>query len=148
MLGSGNTPPTKLDDDRGLGQHPRAVRLTPQRLNQAFFSPVTAPKLTAFDALVAGPIPAEAERVGEGSPALTKETLQQERRRVAQVLHDTVCQELAGLHLVLGALAHQYQVSCPEVAEKLQVLTGRIQLASSTLNDFMHALRTEDTGAS
>ena len=47
------------------------------------------------------------------------------------------------MHLLTRALALEYQTSCPEVTEKLQVLTEKIQLAGSKLMELVHALSTE-----
>ena len=101
------------------------------------------PNLPAPEVLVTEPIGAEAERVGGEPPVLIEEMLRQERMRIAQVLHDTVCQELLGFQLVVGTLALQCQASSPEAAEKLQVLTERIQLAGRKLIVLMHTLSTE-----
>ena len=104
---------------------------------------MTDPNLPTSGSLVTKPIAAEAEYVGGGSSAVIREALQQERKRVAQILHDTACQDFAGMHLLTRALALEYQTSCPEVTEKLQLLTEKIQLAGSKLMALVHALSTE-----
>ena len=112
-------------------------------LGQPYFPPMPDLDLPAPEILVTEPIGAEAERVGGEPRVLIEEMLRQERRRIAQVLHDTVCQELLGFQLVAGTLALQCQTSCPEAAEKLQVLTENIQVAGRKLIALMHTLYTE-----
>ena len=70
--------------------------------------------------------------------------LRRERQRVAQTLHNGVCQELTGICLMASAAAGDYRVRCPEAEQKLREIARLVQRAGAGLQEFVHTLRPPD----
>ncbi len=70
--------------------------------------------------------------------------LRRERQRVAQTLHDTVCQELTGLSLMATVAARRYQTVCPEAQEELRKIAALLQRAGVDLGEFVNTLRADE----
>ena len=66
--------------------------------------------------------------------------LRQERRRLAQLLHNTVCQELTGICFLAGAAAHQHAGSDPAVGRKFEEIADLVQRAGASLAEIVHEL--------
>jgi signal transduction histidine kinase len=75
----------------------------------------------------------------KASPELS--AVRDERLRLAQLLHDTICQELAGICLSANASAHQFRSECPEAEEKLKEIAEQIRRAGCKLQDLMRSLQ-------
>ena len=91
----------------------------------------------------------EAERAGEPEPPVSiEEALRRERERVAQMLHDTICQEVTGFHYLASALSIQCKVTDPAAAEKLQMLAEKIQTAGRELGKLISTLRNDEQSRS
>ncbi len=85
-----------------------------------------------------------AARRGEGKPrrpAAGRAALRRERERTADILHNTVCQELTGICLMASAAARQLHPVCPEASEKLQEIARLLQGAGTGLQEFVRTLR-------
>ena len=77
---------------------------------------------------------------GRAVPSV-RAALQRERQRVAEALHNNICQELTGICLMANAAARDYHVRCPEAEQKLKELARLIQRAGAGLQEFVHTLR-------
>jgi signal transduction histidine kinase len=71
-----------------------------------------------------------------------QEAVAQERRRLAQTLHDSVCQNLTAAYFIAKSLDHRARETCPEVAEDLSELGEMIHGIGGELRDIMQTLRT------
>lgn len=78
-------------------------------------------------------------RARRRSPALTRE-----RARVAEALHNTICQELTGIGLMASAAARQHHATCPEAEQQFRELADLIQRSGAGLRDFVRTLRPPD----
>ncbi|MBV9128449.1 MAG: hypothetical protein JO117_10220 [Verrucomicrobia bacterium] len=87
------------------------------------------------------PAAASTGRNAHQPPPRRDAALRRERRRIAQALHDTVCQELTGIGLLVNAAAYRYRALSPEAEQKLREIAELIQRASTTLSQFTQALR-------
>ena len=66
--------------------------------------------------------------------------LRQERQRVAQLLHNTVCQELTGVCFLAGAAAHKHGGCDPEAGRKFGEIADLVQRAGAHLAEIVHDL--------
>jgi signal transduction histidine kinase len=64
-----------------------------------------------------------------------------ERRRLAQALHDTLSQNLSGIHLMTAVLARKYAASCPPAAEELTQLSELVGAAAGEMQKLIGSLR-------
>ncbi len=111
------------------------------RASRSPFLPVSIPS----------PLPADptgdvvklgAKRGGRRRPSGSVESaLRRERERVAQVLHDTICQELTGFYMLACGMALKYKPLSPEAAQKLLEMAAKIQRAGVNLGEYVAALR-------
>lgn len=69
-----------------------------------------------------------------------------ERRRLAQELHDTVCQSLSGIELVAGVLVRKFGETSPDAARQLARLAGMIHGAVQELHILSGQLQPAETG--
>ena len=67
-----------------------------------------------------------------------------EKVRLAQRLHDTVCQELTGIGFLAAAAAHQNHRGNPRVEQQFQEIADLIQRAGAQLAEIVHELRAGD----
>lgn len=111
-------------------------------------SDMSSPKRSPDPGAAPGAPPSEGKRAVRSRPPSAESeeraTLQRERQRVADVLHNTVCQELTGICLLASAASHEYRSVSPAAAEKLMELAGMIQCAGVGLHEFLRVLRSED----
>ena len=61
--------------------------------------------------------------------------------RLAQRLHDTVCQELTGIGFLAAAAAHQNRTGDPRVEKQFREIADLIQRAGAQLAEIVHELR-------
>ena len=73
------------------------------------------------------------------------EAAEQERHRLAQALHDTVCQSLSGIHLMARVLARKLEARNPEVAREVRELSELLERAVGEAHDLMRSLRPESS---
>ncbi len=66
--------------------------------------------------------------------------VRQERQRVAQLLHGTVCQELTGICFLAGAAAHKHGAADPEIGRKFAEIADLVQQAGARLAEIVHGL--------
>ena len=64
----------------------------------------------------------------------------QERRQLAQTLHDTVCQELTGVCFLAGAAAHKHGGVDTELGRKFAEIADLVQQAGTHLAEIVHEL--------
>lgn len=69
------------------------------------------------------------------------EAAEKEQHRLAQTLHDTVCQSLSGIDLMARVIARKLQASCPEGARDLAELADVVHSAVGELHDVSRWLR-------
>ncbi len=73
------------------------------------------------------------------NPALPA-TVEQERQRLARLLHDTVCQELTGICFLAGAAAHQHGGAGTDAGRKFAEIAELLQRAGAGLAEIVHGL--------
>ena len=73
--------------------------------------------------------------------SISADALCAERLRIAQRLHDTICQELTGFYLIASGAALKCRTTSPDAAQKLDDLAGKIQRAGANLGAFVSQLR-------
>ncbi len=66
--------------------------------------------------------------------------VEQERQRLARLLHDTVCQELTGVCFLAGAAAHQHGGAGTEAGRKFEEIAEMLQRAGAGLAGIVHEL--------
>ena len=64
----------------------------------------------------------------------------QERQRIAQLLHNTLCQELTGVCFLAGAAAHKHGTVDVEAAKKFAEIADLVQQAGAHLAEIVHEL--------
>lgn len=64
-----------------------------------------------------------------------------EQRRLAQALHDTICQSLGGISLMARATARKLREKCPEAAAELGELGQLLQRATDEVHDLVRWLQ-------
>ncbi len=64
----------------------------------------------------------------------------QERQKIAQLLHNTVCQELTGICFLAGAAAHKHNTGNAEAAKKFAEIAELVQQAGAHLAEIVHEL--------
>ncbi len=90
------------------------------------------------------PAAATTESDGKESESISSDVITAERQRIAQRLHDTICQELTGFYLIASGAALKYRTLSPDAAQKLEDLAGKIQRAGANLGAFVSQLRADD----
>ena len=90
------------------------------------------------------PAPATIPSVRRKRESISADTLGAERQRIAQKLHDTICQELTGFYLMASGAALKYRALSPDAAQKLDDLAGKIQRAGANLGALVSQLRADD----
>ena len=85
---------------------------------------------------------ASSPRKPTAGPRLTSSTaaLRRERRRLAQRLHNTICQELTGVCFLAGAAAHKHGGPDTEAGRKFGEIADLIQRAGAGLAEIVHDL--------
>ena len=73
-------------------------------------------------------------------PAPSASALRRERQRLAQLLHNTVCQELTGVCFLAGAAAHKHGGPETEAGRKFGEIADLIQRAGAGLAEIVHDL--------
>ena len=68
-----------------------------------------------------------------------------ERRRLAQALHDTVCQSLTGIYLMAATLERSIRDRDAAASESVRALKGVVREASKEVQNLMRTLRGTDT---
>ena len=66
--------------------------------------------------------------------------VEQERRQIAQTLHNTVCQELTGVCFLAGAAAHKHGGADTEIGKKFAEIADLVQQAGAHLAEIVHEL--------
>ena len=66
--------------------------------------------------------------------------LRQERQRLAQLLHNTVCQELTGICFLAGAAARKHGGSETEAGRRFGEVSDLVQRAGARLAEIVHDL--------
>lgn len=69
------------------------------------------------------------------------EAADQERRRLAQMLHDTVCQSLSGIVLLSRVILRGVEIKCPEVAPEVAELGVSLDCAVREIHSLVRCLR-------
>ncbi|RYD80105.1 MAG: hypothetical protein EOP84_12300, partial [Verrucomicrobiaceae bacterium] len=64
-----------------------------------------------------------------------------EQRRLAKALHDTICQSLGGISLMVRATARKLGKSCPEAAAEMGELGQLLQSATDEVHDLVRWLQ-------
>ena len=67
---------------------------------------------------------------------------EQERRAVAQTLHDSLCQSLSGLRLVVALAERKAAQRAPEMAGDLEELHAMVRTACDDVHRLVEELRT------
>ena len=67
---------------------------------------------------------------------------------MAQLLHDTICQELTGIELFAHAAARQHRDAAPEAGRQFAELATLLGRATQGLTEIMRSLRAEGPDAS
>lgn len=84
-------------------------------------------------------------RLGEEAPSSEEraalEQLEGEQQRIAQALHDTLCQELTGILLLAQVIGRHAQRVSPEIAGEISELGGLLSDASSSVHALVWSLR-------
>ena len=73
-------------------------------------------------------------------PSSLEEAIRAERARVAQILHDTVFQDLTGLYLMISAAARKCRQDAPEMEQKLNELAEKTRQAGTALGQIVRGL--------
>lgn len=87
--------------------------------------------------------PAAAKKPRKPAATTPRATLRRERQRVAQVLHNTLSQELTGIGLMASAAARQHREDCPAAEEKFREIAALVQRAGVGLREFVASLHAE-----
>lgn len=74
-------------------------------------------------------------------PLSARAAVRRERLRVAEVLHNTICQELTGIGLMASAAARRLPVDQGEVDQALREVSALVQRAGRGLQEFVRTLR-------
>ena len=74
-------------------------------------------------------------------PPSARAAVLRERRRVAEALHNTICQELTGIGLMASAAAHRLHANHPEAEATLREIAALVQHAGKGLQGFIRSLR-------
>lgn len=81
--------------------------------------------------------------LAKAEAALAKERVEatnREQARLAQALHDSVCQSLSGVYLLARVIARKIETP-PQAAEEMKELCEMLNRASKELNDLVRWLR-------
>ncbi len=73
-------------------------------------------------------------------PTPSASTLRQEPQRLAQRLHNTVCQELTGVCFLAAAAARKHGGSDTEAGRKFEEIANLVRRASAGLAEVVHDL--------
>jgi signal transduction histidine kinase len=68
------------------------------------------------------------------------EAVERDQRRVAQALHDTICQSLTGIHLLASVTARRFAVECPPMAAEVMTLSDELNQAVDEVRDLVRVL--------
>jgi signal transduction histidine kinase len=82
--------------------------------------------------------------IDRGNPALRQaisEAIDREQLRLAQLLHDSVCQSLTGVQMLARVIARKLQATAPEAADEVAELDHLLQQAVSEVHEAIHGLR-------
>ena len=72
---------------------------------------------------------------------IVSEAIDQEQHRLAQLLHDSVCQSLTGVQMLARVIARKLQTIAPAAAGEVGELDHLLQQAASELHELVHGLR-------
>jgi signal transduction histidine kinase len=125
-----------------LGQP--AIKLR-QRLRDCAGSPEVAPFMSVpvEQSLLAGQ-PAFAEGLvdEEMLTQASRQAAERERLALAQALHDTLCQSLSGIRLVVSLAERKATQRCPEMAGDLTEIHGMLHTVCNDVHKLVEELRT------
>jgi signal transduction histidine kinase len=80
---------------------------------------------------------------GDFERALVEAT-EREQQRLAQSLHDTVCQSMSAVHLLARLIGRKVEARCPELGNEMNELGTLLQQVAGELHDLTHWLREAD----
>src|SRR5688572_11263765 len=82
--------------------------------------------------------------IDRGNPEWRKavsEAVDREQLRLAQLLHDSVCQSLTGVQMLARVIARKLQATAPETGDEVAELDHLLQQAVSEVHEAIHGLR-------
>jgi two-component system sensor histidine kinase UhpB len=79
--------------------------------------------------------------MGQDSGRTVLEAIDAEQQRLAQSLHDTVCQSLTGMNILAGLIARKLKAIAPEISDEVAELRDLIGQTSEEVHDMVRWLR-------
>lgn len=88
---------------------------------------------------------AELPAFPESTVEAARQAAEQERLALAQTLHDTLCQSLSGIRLVVSLAERKATQRHPELAPELTELHGMVRTVCEDVHKLVEELRTPPT---